>query len=457
MKATIYRLLIAAAFTATATIASAQASESGYFVDGYSYRYTMNPAFGNDRNFVSIPGIANLNIGMHGNLPLTSVLYNVDGRTTTFLNPGVATSTVLANIKNVNKIGSNDAITILAGGFKAWGGYNTVTIGAKVDADVSLPRSIFSLLKEGVANKTYDISDINARANAYAEIAFGHSRNFGKQWRVGATFKFLIGGANVNAELRNTQLNLGVDDWSITADADIHASVKGMRYDTKLNDRTGHRYVSGAKVDNAGVGGFGMAFDLGAEYTTPVKGLRVSAALLDLGFICWSDDVWASTNGVKSFNTDRYTFSPDDDAPNSFSNEFDRMRDDLSALYELEDMGNVGGRTTALRATMNIGAEYELPWYRKLTFGLLNTTRIAGNFTTTDFRISANVAPCKVFSAGINMVAGTYGVGFGWLANVHVTGCNFFIGMDRTPGKLAKQGVPLNSNLGVNFGLNVLF
>ncbi len=71
---------------------------------------------------------------------------------------------------------------------------------------------------------------------------------------------------------------------------------------------------------------------------------------------------------------------------------------------------------------------------------------------------SASVAPCKVFSAGINMVAGTYGVGFGWIANVHTTGFNMFLGMDRTLGKISKNpGIPVTSNADVSIGINFPF
>ena len=52
---------------------------------------------------------------------------------------------------------------------------------------------------------------------------------------------------------------------------------------------------------------------------------------------------------------------------------------------------------------------------------------------------------------------GTYGVGFGWLLNLHTTGFNFFVGMDHTMGKLSKQFVPLNSNADLNIGINFPF
>lgn len=120
-------------------------------------------------------------------------------------------------------------------------------------------------------------------------------------------------------------------------------------------------------------------------------------------------------------------------------------------------MGDQGGRTSMPHATLNIGVQYALPMYNKLTFGLLNTTRLAGDFTTTDFRLSANIAPCRIFSGGVNLGVGTFGASFGWVANLHLTGFNFFLGMDRVPGKLCKQGVPLSSNAQVTMGINFPF
>lgn len=80
-----------------------------------------------------------------------------------------------------------------------------------------------------------------------------------------------------------------------------------------------------------------------------------------------------------------------------------------------------------------------------------------GDFTTTDFRLSANIAPCRIFSGGVNLGVGTFGASFGWVANLHLTGFNFFLGMDRVPGKLCKQGVPLSSNAQVTMGINFPF
>lgn len=453
----LYKYIILGAVCAVVPMSAlSQNTRSGYFLEDYTYRFELNPAYGNSRNFIAMPALGNVNASMNGTLGVSDVLYNVDGRTTTFLNPNISAAEVLGNIGDKPRIGADVKLTLLAAGFKAWGGYNTVTINAHTSTDIHLPKSVFSLLKEGVVNKTYDIADISAFASAYAEIALGHSHKINDKWRVGGTLKFLVGGGYLDVALNKAQLSLGQDDWSIVANGDIEASIKGLKYKTKENDRTHHRYVSGADVDGAGINGFGVAVDLGATYQ-PSRDWTVSAAILDLGFIGWNNNMLASTNGDKSFNTDRYTFNVDDAQDNSFSKEWDKIRDDISSIYELEDMGDTGGKTRMLGATMNVGVEYTLPVYRKLSFGLLNTTRIQGCYSWTDFRLSANVSPVKCFNAGVNMTAGTYGLGLGWLLNFHTKGFNLFLGMDRTPGKLAKQFVPLSSNASVNIGMNFLF
>ncbi|MCM1429564.1 MAG: DUF5723 family protein [Clostridium sp.] len=444
------------AVSCTATVA--QNTYSGYFLDGYNYRFQMNPAFGNDRGFVSFPVLGDLNLNLHGNLNLSDVLYDVNGKTVLFTNPNVSTAEAMKGFGDKNKIGANVNLDLISVGFKAFGGYNTVSISANVNANASLPGSFFELAKEGVTNKTYDIKNMYANAHAYATIALNHSRDI-KQvpgLRVGGTLKFHIGGGNVDFKFNRAELTLGQDSWTAITDADIYASLTGFRYDHKYNDDTHREYVSGGNLDDGyGLNGFGMGIDLGAEYKW--RDFSFSAAVLDLGFMSWGKTAWASTNGEQRVDTDAFTFNANGDAPNSFDNEWERLRNDISNLYQLEDNGTLSSRSRALAATVNLGVGYEFPYYRKLHFGLVNSTYINGNYSWTQFRVSANVAPVKFFSADANFVAGTYGVGFGWLVNLHTRGINFFVGMDHTFGKLSKQFIPLKSNADFNMGINFPF
>lgn len=447
-------LLVASLLVATNMLG--QNTNSGYFVEEYTYRHQLNPAYGNENEYVALPLLGNLDFTLKGNLHLTDIFYNINGQTTTFLNPNVSVEEFMSNIEDDNLIGTNLRIDLLSAGFKAFGGYNTIGINARTNINTSVPRALFSLAKEGLSNTTYDISNFNVHTDGYFEVALGHSRNVNEKLRIGATLKFLIGLANVDAEFEKAQLTLGEDAWTAVTNATIQSNLKGLRYTTTINPSTNHRYVDGIEMDGFGIGGYGAALDLGAIYKLN-DDWQFSLSLLDLGFISWSENVVASTNGEQTFTTDAYTFNIDDDAVNSFDNELEKLKNDISALYELNDMGNQGSRTRMLGATLNVGAEYTFPLYRPLKFGLLNTTRLLGDFTWTEFRLSANVAPVKIFSAGINFAVGTYGCGFGWLLNLHTKGFNLFAGMDHTFIKIAKQGIPLNSNASFNVGINFPF
>ncbi len=462
MKFNIKSFLAAVVVLAPVTGAVAQNTYSAYFTEGYTFRHDMNPAFGNEKNYVSMPALGNVNVSMQGNLAVDHILYNVNGKTTTFMNPNVNAQEFLKHVNGTNRLGANVKMEILSGGFKAFGGYNTVSVNLRSTVGTTIPGSLLRLAKEGPANQSYDISDFKAHADAYAELAFGHSRQLTDQLRVGAKVKFLLGGGNVDANFEKAQLTLGEDQFTAVSNAQVQTSIKGFYYkmEEKMrgpeNAQTKHTYVNDMDIDGGGLNGFGMALDLGAEYKLD-KDWTFSAALLDFGFISWNNNIVASTNGERTFTTDKYIFNIDENADNKFGNEMDRLGEGIATLYELQDNGDQGGRTKMLGATLNLAAQYRFPYYDKLTFGLVNTTRIQGAYSWTDFRLSANVAPVKIFSAGASLAAGSYGVAFGWILNLHMTGFNFYLGMDRTLGSLAKQGLPLSSNGSVNLGINFLF
>ena len=447
---------ILAVIGGTVSTLSAQNTYSGYFLDNYTYRFQMNPAFGNDDNFVSMPGLGNVNVAIRGNLHLDNILHVVDGKTVLFTNPEVPKS-VLNDFPHTGKLGTSDKIDLMSVGFKALGGYNTVSLGAVTDLNVGIPKTFFQLAKEGIENKTYDIHDLTVNAKAYAQLALNHSRDIHQipGLRVGAAMKFYIGVGNLDAYFNRADLQLGEDSWNAITNANIYSSVNGLRYKMDRNKNTGYDYVSGVDFKFKGLQGFGIGFDLGAAYKW--NDFDFSLALLDLGFISWGKTQWASTNGDREIRTDAYIFNADGSADNSFSNEWNLLKDDLSELYQLSNNGTIGNRTRPVGTTLNIGVGYEFPLYRNLRFGFLNSTVFNGRYTWSQARFSANVTPVKWFGASANFEAGTYGCGFGWLLNFTTKGFNFFAGMDHTMGKLAKQGVPLNSNASLNLGINFPF
>ena len=450
MKNNIKTAIASLAIISCSSVA-AQNTYSGYFLENYTYGFEMNPAFGHEDNFVSMPALGNVNVALRGNLHLNNVLYNVDGKTVLFTNPDVPESAV-NKFKNTNRLQTNEKFDIMSVGFKALGGYNTVSLGARVNVETGVPKAFFQLAKEGVQNKTYDIRNLTMQANAFGQLALNHSRDI-KQvpgLRVGGALKFYIGAGNIDAYFNRAELQLGENSWNVITNADIYASINGFKYKTKYNKNTEKDYVSGADFNFDGLNGFGMGLDLGARYKW--RDFDFSLAVLDLGFISWGKTQWASTNGDRMVQTEDYVFDAKD-----LGDEWDKLKDGLDQIYQLSDNGELSSRTRAMAATINIGVGYEFPLYRPLKFGFLSSTVVNGRYTWSQARFSANVAPVKWLSAGANLEASTFGCGFGWIVNFYTKGINFFCGMDHTMGKLAKQGVPLNSNAALNIGLNFPF
>lgn len=451
----INRKLFAFSFAAASVLGmSAQESATGYFMDNYYMKWQMNPAMGNSNNYVGFPGLGNVNLAANGNFSPTDIIYHHGGKTVLFTNPGISADEVLGNLKNVNRFSSSANVGVLQGGFKAFGGYNNVAINVRQQTSLSLPKSIFSLLKEGVGNETYDIKDIHAKAAVYAEIAFNHSRDI-KQvpgLRAGASLKFMLPMGLMEANFNELSLQLGEDNWKAQSDAQLRMAAKGMKYDTKVNDRTGQRYVSGTNGDDYkfGFNGFGFGIDLGATYEW--NDFNFSLAFTDLGMISFNSVQEASTNGIKSFETADHVIGIGD-----HGDSWDALVDDLSPLYQLHDNGDIGSASSALLGKFRAGVDYKFPLYDRLHFGLMNTTNLSSMFPGTEFRLSANVEPIKGIAASLSGAVGTYGANYGFLLSLGNKGFNFLIGMDYAALKLDKNSYPLTSNLDLHMGINFPF
>ena len=447
------KLIVLSLAAAAAMGVSAQESATGYFMENYNMKWQMNPAMGNRNNYVGFPGLGNLNVTANGNISPTDVFYPLGGKTVLFTNPGISAEEALGNFKNINRISQSAAIGVLQAGFKAFGGYNNVAINVRETSSFALPKSIFSLVKEGIGNKEYDIRDLHAKAEAYAEIAFNHSRDI-KQvpgLRAGVSLKFLLPVGFAEADFNDLNLLLAEDTWKARSNARLRIGLDGIRYKTDINDRTGARYVSGVDTDDTkfGINGFGFGIDLGASYKW--NDFNFSLAFTDLGAIRYNSVQEASTNGTKDFETAAHPIAIGDEGKS-----WDDFVDALSPLYELHDNGTVSS-STSLLGKMRVGVDYKFPYYDKLHFGLMNTTSLSSMFPSTEFRLSANVEPVKGVAVSISGAAGTYGANYGFLLSLGNKGFNFLLGMDYAALKMDKNSIPLTSNVDVHLGINFPF
>lgn len=432
---------------ATAAFTAAAQSRSGYFLDNYAYNYQLNPAMGRDGKYdVGFPGLGSMNIGVNSNMGLNTFLYQQDGRMVTFMHPDISADEAMKKFKNDLRLGFELRENIINVGFRAFGGYNHISINAVAEAQVRMPKALFSFVKEGVSNRSYEIGRMAIQAGAYGEIAFNHSHDLSKivpGLKVGGTFKFLVGIANADLYMNRADLNLGEDSWTATTEGAAKMSIKG--FDWKVN---GDGQIDDYEIDGfSAPNGYGIAFDLGATYEW--KDFTFGLAFNDLGFINWSNTAVAGMGGVHTFDSNDYVLDPDD-----IEDSFDKMKDDLTSLFDFKPDSEATSHTRALAATMNASVEYTLPMYKQVSFGLLNTTRMARKFAWTDFRFSANYLPVKWLGLNVNYGVGTFGSHFGWMLNIAPKGFNLYVGMDHTLGTLSKQYVPKNLNGQLSFGIN---
>lgn len=467
MKLIFNKYFFLAAMMVAGGSATAQNLNSAYHTQDYKFRHDMNPAYGNDQGYFSIPALGNISVGLQGNFGYGDVVVKnpmygqgSDKKMTTFMNPYLSNEEALKGFsKGNNRIVGDVGLAILSMGFKGFGGYNTIEINSKTNFGLSLPYELIEFARN-TGNKTYDMGNIGVHAMSYVELGLGHSHDINEKLRIGAKLKFLFGAARGDFQFKDVKADLsGTDKWMVSGDAQANVSMKGFQYTMtreEYNQEGEGTYekIDDVDVDGAGLGGFGMAVDLGAVYKIN-EDWKVSASVLDLGFISWTNNIQA-TNMKKSFEFNGFhDVAVKDGQGVTVDDQTDSYGDQITDFINLQDKGDQGKRSTGIGATINVGCEYTLPVYRKLTFGFLSSTRLNGDYSWTEGRLSANWTPTKWLDGGINMAVSSFATSFGWVLNIHPKGYNFYLGMDHILGKTSKEFIPLSSNASVTLGMSV--
>jgi hypothetical protein len=453
----------------------AQELGTAYFTDSYTFRHTMNPAFAPSKGYVAIPVLGNLNMSMQGNLHMDALLYPnpeygvVKGaeKTATFMHPAISADEALSNFnKGSNQLLMDLDVTLASVGFEQWGGFNTIELKQRTNMGVSLPYELFEMAKD-LGNRSYDITDMSMRVESYTELAMGHSRQLTDNLRAGAKVKLLFGTARADLEIDHLHASFEGNQWVLEGEAKGEVNLHGASFkqsapkEYKSHEGT-YQQVNGLNNDGFGISGFGAGIDLGAVYSFRhmgmdwLDGLTLSAALTDLGFISWGSTLVARNAGEQFvFDGFHDVAVKTNGTGGGFTDQSDSYSDQLADFAHLVDESEQGSTTTMLAATMKLGAEYELPMYKQLSFGLLGTHRFNGDYSWTEGRLSANWKALNWFDAAVSLSVGSYGVSMGWITSFHPKGVNIFLAMDHTSFKTTANLVPLNSNVGFAMGVSV--
>lgn len=447
-----------AAFMILPFAASAQQNlRSGYFLDGYIYKYKMNPAMAPERGFFSVPFLGNVGVGVESNLGLSTFLYPTEsGRLTTFLSPRVSNETFLSNIAESNKTNMNLDLTVLAFGFRTGKLFHTVDFSIKANGSMNVPGDMFKLIKTGGAmgDTSFDISNVGLRSSTHAELAYGFSLSILENLNVGLRAKVLAGLFNADIAMDQMTLEMGAERWSISTHGNMMFSAPidlGVD-ENNMIDWTGvdtEDWLQKISAPN-----FGLAFDIGATYDF-LDYFTASLSVVDLGFMKWKNTLIAESpktawafEGFESLTTD------------NIEEQLMSMTDGLTDAFAFEAKESGATKTVGLAATVNASIEARMPFYERLSFGALYSQHIEGAYSWSEGRFAMSLAPARWFSLTTNYAISHFGHSWGGAFNLHLPGIGIYAGLDSFAPLLnvTPQYVPINPiNTNLALGINFTF
>ena len=432
---------------------------TGYFLEGNLYRYRLNPAFMGVRGYFSLPAAGNVSINASSDLGLANFIYPTsDGSgLVTFLHPDVSIEDFNSSLSDKNRISASADINIISFGYFGFGGYNTFDIGLHSNVGLNIPRDMFLFMKD-MGHERYEISDLSAYTRNYVDIAFGHSHKVTRDLTIGARLKVLLGVAYAELLMEKMEMEMSNTKWLINAKGSA-AAAAGLKL--SYDENGVYESMDGVKI---GLNGLGFGVDLGAVYDLSnvlTKGLVVSASVNDISYMSWKNVAKAGLNPAEPYVFDGFEAfgvgEKEGEENTSLNAQFEQIGEDLSDFFALKDQG-VADKTEFFGATLNIGVEYKMPFYSKMSVGALFSNRFDKLSPYTKGSLMLNISPLKVFDFAVSGTASTYGMGWGAMINFHCPGFNLFLGADSFVGKLGKQYIPLGkTNTSVSLGVNIPF
>ena len=449
MKRIIYIiLLLCTVFTFESM---AQTAKSAYFLDGTYHNFKLNPAMKAERGFFSL-GLGNMTIGANSNIGISDFLYPTDdNRLTTFMSGSVDQKEFLNRLPKSIRFGMNFDETLMAFGFRMFGGYTSFSLSLHSNTSIALPKGFFEFAKKGLQESSYNFSGINMRTMNYTAATLGYSHEVYRGLRVGVNLKYLMGLAYADATFDNFNIEMSEERWKIEAHAQAQAALG-----TQVYFANGENALEDLQFGPFAPAATGFAVDLGAVYDVKefVPGLTVSASLIDLGKINWQYMMSMENNGTP-IEWNGLTDATLNDISNSIGEELERLGEDAEQMMEFE-IHDIQKGATKLGATMYLGAEYNMPFYKPLSVAMLYGKKFSTYNGWDEFRGYVNIAPLKWLEASANMGFTTYGTSWGWMFNFHPGWTSFFIGSDYMISKVTPQFIPVNDlNYHITFGINM--
>lgn len=434
-------IITAAALLAACLSTSAQTFQEGFFLKGYTLGYRYNPALSNEG---SVIGLVQWNNFSHNNFGASSFLYpSQDGTLVTALHESVPASTFLGSLQEDNCINGAVNLNLASYGWRKEAAYHTLEANLRGNYNVSVPKEIFQILKEGSGESAYDLSGFRLGAQAYFELAYGYSRQLTSWLSAGARAKLLVGLESVGFQFSRFDLAMSEEEYLAQVEADLRLTSTGGKY---LTDEEGYidPWAISYKDKWMLPAGGGLAFDLGLV-ASPVEGLTISLSALDLGAILWYYGNAGHSKGEISFKgvTD---LSLDQIKNGEIAQEFSELKDQAMDAIRMKP----AGKKTSLEPvsfTLNLAARYEMPFYRPLSVGVSGSYRGGSPLCYKEIRGSLAWNPSKQFGITGNIGTGDFGLVYGAALTLGLYKFHLNVGLQNGfGGTIPYTSIPLKAN-----------
>lgn len=277
-------------------------------------------------------------------------------------------------LRKRNLISTKASIDLFSLRIKARNHYFSFNITEHAEFNMAYPKDLLAFPIKGNAayeGETIDLSGLKINLSEYREYGIGYTREE-RKWQLGGKVKFLFGHANVST--RKSDITIDVENETLNhyANTDMQVNYAGpVSLPSDLTDST----QEVGDFDNEAEAIFnrknwGLAFDLGAGYNFNER-LHLSAALLNLGFIRWTQN--ATNYSLKG----DAAFTGVDVLPSVIEgNTIDEDSITDEVLKDVISEGTNNSYSTRLIYQVNLAARYKL----------LKTTHVYALYNVYQFR-----------------------------------------------------------------------
>jgi len=282
-------------------------------------------------------------------------------------------------------------LDLIGYGLRVGNGYFSFGISEHFTANAVSPTDLFKLAEQkGITNKkSYDLSPLHAQAMAYLQVQFGYSLKVNNRLTVGMNVKPLFGQAAIVPKVEKFKVVRENSIWDTEIRGTVHSSKLVDKiewdndndiYNVTFKDLEYYQFYDwvnyGFDFSNPGI-----AFDIGAAYQINDR-LNISAALNNLGFISWKEDLkWFSANINVSID--------EEITEDKFDEWLESLKDELNGSFKFREQQD--NFKTALSPVFYAGASYQLT--ESLSAGLLSRSVFWKNNFRQSFNLSGYFQP----------------------------------------------------------------